>query len=95
MYLNAIVERANPAATVAAVDVTLDRVLTERRKELMAEGHRFFDLVRNKRDIVRSASVRASGIAARMHIPYDDYQVVFAIPLAELNINPIQQNPGY
>ncbi len=95
LYLNAIVERANPAATVAAVDVTLDRVLTERRKELMAEGHRFFDLIRNKRDIVRSASVRASGIAARMHIPYDDYQVVFAIPLAELNINPIQQNPGY
>lgn len=95
IYLNAIVERANPAATVAAVDVTLDRVLTERRKELMAEGHRFFDLIRNKRDIVRSASIRASGMSARMHIPYDDYQVVFAIPLAELNINPIQQNPGY
>ncbi len=95
IYLNTIVERANPAATVAAVDVTLDRVLTERRKELMAEGHRFFDLIRNKRDIVRSASVRASGMSARMHIPYDDYQVVFAIPLAELNINPIQQNPGY
>lgn len=95
IYLNAIVERANPAATVAAVDVTLDRVLTERRKELMAEGHRFFDLIRNKRDIVRSETVRAAGIAARMHIPYDDYQVVFAIPLVELNINPIQQNPGY
>lgn len=95
IYLNAIVERANPAATVATVDVTLDRVLTERRKELMAEGHRFFDLIRNKRDIVRSETVRAAGIAARMHIPYDDYQVVFAIPLAELNINPIQQNPGY
>ena len=95
LYLNAIVERANPAATVSVADVTLDRVLTERRKELMGEGHRFFDLTRNKLNIVRSASVRASGIAARMHIPYDDYQVVFAIPLAELNINPIQQNPGY
>lgn len=97
-YLNAIVERANPSATVDAADVTLDRVLEERRKELMAEGHRFFDLVRNKRDIVRSPALRATqaGVpSARMHIPYDDYQVVFAIPLAELNINPITQNPGY
>ena len=94
-YLNAIVERANPAATVVADEVTLDRILTERRKELMGEGHRFFDLIRNKRDIVRTASVRASGMSARMHIPYNDNQVVFAIPLSELNINPIQQNPGY
>ncbi len=97
-YLNAIVERANPAATVAEADVTLDRILTERRKELMGEGHRFFDLIRNKRDIIRSLSPRAmqAGVpTARMHIPYDDYQVVFAIPKDELNINPIQQNPGY
>lgn len=98
MYLNKIVERANPAATVAPTEVTLDRVLTERRKELMAEGHRFFDLIRNKRDIIRSYSVRATqaGVpSARMNIPYNDDQVVFAIPLAELNINPLVQNPGY
>lgn len=97
-FLNAIVERANPDATVDAADVTLSRVLTERRKELMGEGHRFFDLIRNKLDIVRSIVLRATqaGVpSARMHIPYNDYQVVFAIPLAELNINPIQQNPGY
>ncbi|WP_439183388.1 RagB/SusD family nutrient uptake outer membrane protein [Carboxylicivirga taeanensis] len=94
-YLNAIVERANPAAKVAEADVTLDRVLTERRKELMAEGHRFFDLIRNKRDIVRTECARTAHMTARMHIPYDDYQVVFAIPLEELKINPLTQNPGY
>ncbi|TFH39513.1 MAG: RagB/SusD family nutrient uptake outer membrane protein [Bacteroidia bacterium] len=97
-YLNAIVERANPAATVATPDVTLDRVLEERRKELMGEGHRFFDLTRNKRDIVRVIAPRATqaGVpTARMNIPYDDYQVVFAIPRTELNINPLTQNPGY
>lgn len=94
-YLNEIVERANPSATVATIDVTLDRVLTERRKELMGEGHRFFDLIRNKRDIIRTAVPRNHHLLARMHIPYNDYQVVFAIPLAELNINPIQQNPNY
>jgi len=94
-FLNAIVERANPAATVAETDVNLDRVLTERRKELVAEGHRFFDLIRNKRDIVRNEYPRTAHMTARMHIPYDDYQVVFAIPLEELRINPLTQNPGY
>ena len=97
-YLNEIVERANPAATVAEADVDLDRILTERRKELMAEGHRFLDLIRNKRDIVRSLSPRATSAGvptARMNIPYNDYQVVFAIPRSELNINPLVQNPGY
>ena len=57
-----------------------------------------FDLIRNKRDIIRSYSVRATqaGVpSARMNIPYNDDQVVFAIPLAELNINPLIQNPGY
>jgi hypothetical protein len=97
-YLNEIVERANPAATVDEEDVDLDRILTERRKELMGEGHRFYDLIRNKRDIVRSLSPRATapGVpSARMNIPYNDYQVIFAIPRTELNINPLTQNPGY
>jgi len=33
--------------------------------------------------------------SARMNIPYNDYQVIFAIPRTELNINPLIQNPGY
>jgi len=95
-YLNAIVERANPAATVAEADVTLDRVLTERRKELMGEGHRFFDLTRNKRDIVRSNSERVFDSAIPLHIPYDNYKTIFPIPRAELDANQnITQNPGY
>lgn len=94
-YLNAIVERANPAATVATIDVTLDRVLTERRKELCAEGHRFFDLIRNKKDIVRSVSTRVFDLnGTPMFIAWDDYRVVFPIPRGELNANPnITQNP--
>ena len=97
-YLNEIVERANPDATVAEVDVNLDRILKERRKELMGEGHRFLDLIRNKRDIVRSLSPRATSAGvpvARMNIPYDDYKVVYPIPRTETNINPLIQNPGY
>ncbi len=95
-YLNAIVERANPAATVAQVDVDLDRILTERRKELCAEGHRFFDLIRNKRDIIRSNSARIFDIAnTPFLIEWDYYKVIFPIPQSELNINPITQNDGY
>ena len=94
-YLNPIVERANPAATVAEADVDLDRILMERRKELVAEGHRLFDLIRNKRDIVRKSCPRVFDITTRLNIPYDDYQVIFPIPRSELNANPITQNPGY
>lgn len=96
-YLNAIVERANPAATVATANVTLDRVLEERRKELCAEGHRFFDLIRNQRDIVRSPSIRifdANGTP--LFIGWDDYRVIFPIPINEINANPnITQNDDW
>lgn len=96
-YLNAIVERANPAATVATGDVNLNRVLTERRKELMAEGHRFFDLLRNKRDISRSMSSRIfDPNGTPMFIGWQDYRVVFPIPIYEINANPnITQNAGW
>ncbi len=95
-YLNYIVERANPAAKVAEADVNLDRVLTERRKELVAEGHRFFDLIRNKRNVVRSNSVRIFDIAnTPFLIEWGNYKVIFPIPQDEININPIAQNDGY
>lgn len=94
-YLNAIVERANPDATVAQGNVNLDRILTERRKELVAEGHRFFDLIRNKRDIVRMNSSRVFDNNAPLLIEWDYYMVIFPIPQNELNINPLTQNDGY
>ncbi len=97
IYLNLIVERANPAAKVATVDVTLDRILTERRKELCAEGHRFFDLIRNKRDIVRKPSVRIfDPNGTPLFIGWEHYQILFPIPIDEINANPdLTQNPGY
>ena len=52
-YLNEIVKRGNPDNEVTMADYTLDRVLDERSKELVGEGHRFFDLLRNGKTIVR------------------------------------------
>lgn len=42
-YLNAIVSLANPARSVGEGDLSLDRILKERRKELVGEGHAFFE----------------------------------------------------
>ncbi len=95
-YLNAIVQRADPNTTVAEADATVDRILTERRIELMSEGHRFFDLTRNKKDIVRSNSSRVFDVAIPLHVPYDYFKTIFPIPRAELDANSnIQPNPGY
>jgi hypothetical protein len=71
-------------------------VLTERRKELVPERHRFHDLIRNKRNIVRTKSKRVFDDSTPLLIKYDDYRVIFPIPRSELNANPLmQQNPGY
>ena len=55
-YLNDIVKRGNPENEVTMADYTLDRVLDERSKELVGEGHRFFDLLRNGKTIIRKGS---------------------------------------
>ncbi len=54
--LNTIRRRGNPAATnfVSTDQQTIvDEILAERRRELAFEGHLFFDLARNKKDLVR------------------------------------------
>lgn len=51
-YLKAIALRGNPDYTMPA-KVTLDDVLEERRKELIGEGHRMFDLLRNNLRVIR------------------------------------------
>jgi hypothetical protein len=54
--LNVIRKRANPAATnfsSASQQAVIDEILLERRRELAFEGHLFFDIARNKKDLVR------------------------------------------
>lgn len=103
-YLNAIVLRANPAATaVSPANATVDRIMLERRKELVGEGQRFFDAMRNNVTIVRYADVEARGfhyplITESQKFDRTYFRAILPIPMSEINVNPNlkeQQNPGY
>ncbi len=80
-----------PVVTEANID--LDRVLLERRLELVAEGHRFFDLIRNKKDIIRDSGYW--GNSTYETVKFDSYKIIQPIPRIELDVNPLTQNPGY
>lgn len=69
-------------------DSAYDEILDERRRELVAEGHRFFDLKRLGRDIRK--------VQGRDDIPFNDFQVLDDLPPGELTVNDsLRQNPGY
>jgi hypothetical protein len=100
-YLNAIVSRGNPANSVSDANYTLERVLEERRKELIGEGHRYFDLLRNgitfKREEGGFHYRQAINIG---DINWDFYLSILGVPFSEFRLNPQmkelqQQNPGY
>ena len=101
-YLDPIVKRANPSMTVQGETLTLDRVLTERRKELFGEGHRMFDLMRNGLKVERKdVSVSAISKTPKHFSQYLDFDwtfhmIVLPIPKYEMDTNPqMVQNPQY
>lgn len=88
--LNIIRNRAGLANTTASnkADI-LDAILQERRVELFTEqGHRWFDLKRVG---------RANEFLAPIKTNWKDTDVLFPIPLNEIELNPNlePQNPGY
>ena len=100
-YLNPIVQRANPENSVEGKTLTLENVLDERRKELVAEGHRMYDVIRNGMTVNR-IDVKDSDISKTKHnttyMKYDwtFYKILLPIPKREIDANPnIKQNPGY
>lgn len=93
--INTVIEaRTNESDVLAAGDINIDRIITEKRKEFIGEGHAFFDLMRNKKDVVRTGDDHL--VVAPMNITYNDFKTIQPIPRLELNVNDnIQQNPGY
>lgn len=102
-YLNYLVKnRTTTEASLATVDnITLDRILIERRKELIGEGQRYFDALRNNETITRYTSEADKGWHKTLSkeaqsFNRDYFKAIAAIPQAEINANPnIKQNTGY
>lgn len=68
--------------------LTLDIIQNERRKELLFEGFRFDDLMRNKMEVPKNPMITKA-------VPYGDDRLAFPIPQNEVNISKIPQNKGY
>ena len=100
-YLDPIVRRANPNNTVEGMTLTLEDVLNERRKELFAEGHRMFDVIRNglmvKRfDVPNEQMDGTEHYSNHMEYDWNFYRIILPIPKAEMDTNPnMVQNPEY
>lgn len=72
----------------------MDAIQTERRKELVAEGHRWFDLRRIKQGIERGPDCRNLTISCSLNA--SNFRFIFPIPQSEIDANPnMVQNPGY
>ena len=67
----------------------LDVVLDERRRELCFEGHRMFDVFRNRQTMDR----RFVGFHPWGTIDYTDLRIALQIPTDEINASGIEPNP--
>ena len=91
-YLNDLVKnRTTTVASLATVDnITLDRILIERRKELIGEGQRYFDALRNNETITRYTSEADKGWHKTLSkeaqsFNRDYFKAIAAIPQAEMS----------
>jgi hypothetical protein len=85
-YTGSAIETADDALTGTAL---YEEILRQRRLELAYEGHRFFDLKRLGRDIVKSAPSVAV-------VAFTDIRILPPIPQREVDGNPnLRQNQGY
>ena len=93
-YVNYITTRRSAPAIAGTGAALFEAVLAERRRELAFEGDRYMDLMRLKRDVVRSTNYPS---AAR-NILYSNFRRVMPIPQSELDANSnirSQQNSGW
>ncbi len=78
-------------AVTATGDALLDEIETEKRIELMFEGHRLWELMRKKKGVSRN---NCTNIICE--IPYPNDRFILPIPQREIDANAnIAQNPGY
>ncbi|RXF68853.1 RagB/SusD family nutrient uptake outer membrane protein [Arcticibacter tournemirensis] len=98
-YLNAIRKRAPNLAPATQATINLDMILDERSKELLGEGHRFFDMIRLNKTITFNDELGGLSVSGReKSINRGFYKTRLPISQTEINANPglkAQQNEGY
>ena len=97
-YLNIVRKRAD--ASAADVTATMDLIQTERQKEFIGEGHRFFDVMRTGGSFSSDLSIDPhdfrGGAAYTSTLKPGDTKAVLPISSDERVSYPeLQQNPGY
>ena len=97
-YLNNVTEmRLDSTFLVSTKTQLISDILKERRKELVMEGHTFWDHFRRAIPFDREEEGNVNSESA--HIDFiTQHQVVYPIPQNEMESNPNirdQQNPGY
>ena len=100
-YLNAIRKRAPALAPATDATVTVDMIMDEKSKELFAEGHRYFDMIRlNKTIEFNDEFITPAVVITHREKTIDRtfYKIILPISQEEMDANPAiktQQNPGY
>lgn len=83
---------------VLAGQALINAIFTERRKELFAEGHRWFDLKRTTRTVTRTDFAGKAASVPTAPLPSTSRVWVFPIPQTEIDANEnirSQQSPGW
>ena len=89
--------RTRAGITTPLSNVTLSRLMEERRKEFAAEGTRWHDLVRSGLiETIIPAWIAKEDVQKTMQ-PFNKNYIIYPIPQSEVNIRPssFPQNTGY
>ncbi len=84
-------------------DVLMNEIKDERRREMVCEGTRLFDLKRWNMGVTRTTTQQddlclfpGSSVTTKLTKAANDYKMVLPIPKSEMDANPqVKQNPGY
>lgn len=97
--VDAIVNQVRTRAGVPAnaLNITLDQLFDERRKEFFSEGTRWFDLIRSGKAISIMNAWKAAEDTGNKIRTIDKNSLLYPIPLSEILAVPglYDQNPGY
>ena len=93
-YLYAIRHRAD--TDNSKITATAALVYKERRKELVMEGHRLYDILRQGEEITRKGGYHFLNATDLITVNWSDYRTVMPIPQSEMDANTnMVQNPEY